>query len=93
VGLLDAAMAMHAALCRMNSRPRAVLGRRSANEVDGSGRSIYSAEERQELAHEVRAAQDEAMRDAQSARARRLACRRALLEVLQRRGLERITRG
>jgi putative transposase len=93
VGLLDAAMAVHDAIWRMNSRPRAVLGRRSADEVDGLGRAIYSAEERKELADEVRAAQEEAMRDAKGARARRLACRRALLDVLERRGLVRITRG
>jgi transposase InsO family protein len=93
VGLADAAMAVHDAIWRMNSRPRAVLGRRSADEVDGPGRAIYSAEERKELADEVRAAQNEAMRDAKGARARRLACRRALLEVLERRGLVRITRG
>jgi putative transposase len=93
VGLLDAALAVRDAIRRMNSRPRGVLGRRSADEVDGPGRWIYSAEGRKELADEVRAAQQEAMRDAKSARARRLACRRALLEVLERRGLVRITRG
>jgi transposase InsO family protein len=93
VGVEAAALAVADAIRRMNSRPRAVLGGRSADEVDKDGRQVYNPEQRKELADEVRAAQDEAMRDAHGVRARRLACRRALLAVLDRRGLVRITRG
>ncbi|HEX5009342.1 MAG TPA: transposase family protein [Planctomycetota bacterium] len=93
VGILQAGMAVAAAIRRMNSRPRRVLGGRSADDVDALGRVHYTRQEREELADEVRAAQLAAMRDARGARARRRACRNALLEVLERRGWIKITRG
>lgn len=93
VGVLEAAMAVGEALCRMNSRPRRVLGGRSADDVDALGRVHYTRQEREELARDVRAAQRSAMRNARGARARRRACRNAKLAVLERRGWIRITRG
>ena len=86
-------LAVAGALQRMNSRPRDVLSGRTADEVDRCCRQVYSPEQRKELADEVRAAQQEAVCDIRGARARRLACRRALLAVLERRGLVRITWG
>ena len=56
-------------------------------------RTSLSAEQLRELADEVRAAQEDAIRDTRGIGARRLACRRALLAVLERRGLVRLTRG
>jgi transposase InsO family protein len=93
IGILAAGMAVAAAIRRMNSRPRRVLGGRTPDEVDRLGRVPYSDEERKELADAVRAAQDKAVRDARSARARRQACRNATLAVLERFGCIKITRG
>lgn len=93
VSVLDAARRVQDAALRLNARRRAVLGWKSADEVDRLGGPDYSPAERKELADEVHAAQEEAVRDARGARARRLAARRALLGVLERRGRVRITRG
>jgi hypothetical protein len=93
VGILQAGMAVAAAIRRMNSRPRRVLGGRTLDEVDRLGRVPYTDAERKELAHAARAAQEQVVRDARGARARRRACRNATLAVLERFGCIKITRG
>lgn len=92
-GGMAGAVAIAADVRRLSSHPRRVVGGRSPDDLDRLGRPTYTAEQRKELADEVRPAQEEVMPNAKGIRSRRMVCRRAHLAILDRQGGMRITPG
>jgi transposase InsO family protein len=91
--LSDAAATLEASRCRVNRRPRAVLGGQSADEQHRRTRKEYTAAERKATYEDGCRAMEHAMQGTGNVRARRLAARRAAFAVLEQYGIIKQTRG
>jgi hypothetical protein len=90
----EALRRLSAARDRLDERQsRAHLGHRTAVEADRSDRCWYSAAERERFYVDTRRAQQEAAAGARTARERRRAERRAVLDALERLNNESTHRG
>ncbi|RKY17352.1 MAG: hypothetical protein DRQ55_15985 [Planctomycetota bacterium] len=94
IGSLPAAAdAVHGALKRLNTRPRGVLGGKSATAQHTATTRRYTPQTREIIHESRRRAMDAALSGTGSHRARRLAARRAALATLERYGIIKQTRG